>query len=154
MKLYLLFEDPLLLLQRDAVIVLDRDHNGVNSLRDHSSVLLVVMYRHLWDRQEVKGHNDVFIILYHWPDRLFSLFYSYLSNFKSCCFSDPNFHTGWLKFPCICLPVQTLTWNSLWMKLWPENIPKKVAVFAKASYFIKSLILLVKMCAQSNLWYL
>ena len=54
-KLYLLFEDPLLFLQRDAVIVLDRDHNGVNSLGDHSSVLLVVMNRHLWDRQEVKG---------------------------------------------------------------------------------------------------
>lgn len=55
MRLYLLLEHPLLLLQRDAVIVLDRDHDGVDSLGDHSSVLLVIMYCHLWDRQDVKS---------------------------------------------------------------------------------------------------
>lgn len=50
MTLYLLLEHPLLLLQRDAVIMLDGDHNGVNSLGDHSSVLLIIMHCHLWDR--------------------------------------------------------------------------------------------------------
>lgn len=51
MKPYLLLEHPLLFFQRDEVIMLDRDHNGVNSLRDHSSILLIIMDCHLWDRQ-------------------------------------------------------------------------------------------------------
>lgn len=53
MCLYLFLEDLLLLIQGDAVIVLDRDHNGVNSFGDHSSILLVVMNCHLSETQHV-----------------------------------------------------------------------------------------------------
>ena len=52
MRLYLLLEDLLLFRQSNEIIVLDGDYDGVNSLGDHSSVLLVIMYRHLWDTQE------------------------------------------------------------------------------------------------------
>lgn len=51
---YLLLQDHLLVLQRDAVVMLDRDHNGVDSLRDDSSVLLLIMYSDLWDGPQVK----------------------------------------------------------------------------------------------------
>lgn len=67
MRLYLLLQDRLLFLQRDAVIVLDRDHDGVNSLGDHGSVLLVIMYCHLWDRAEVNSWYTTveFVIISH-----------------------------------------------------------------------------------------
>lgn len=51
---YLLLQDPLLLLQRNALVVLDRNNDGVDSFRHHSSILLVIMYRHLWDKHKVK----------------------------------------------------------------------------------------------------
>lgn len=51
---YLLLQDHLLFLQRDAVVMLDRDHDGVDSLGNDSSVLLLIMYRDLWDGPQVK----------------------------------------------------------------------------------------------------
>jgi len=54
MRLYLLLEDSLLLLQSDVLIMLDRDHDGVNSLGDHGSVLLFIMHRHLRDTKNPK----------------------------------------------------------------------------------------------------
>lgn len=53
-RLYLLPEDLLLLLQSDVVIMLHRDHDSVDSLRDHSSILLLIMYSHLKDGQRGK----------------------------------------------------------------------------------------------------
>lgn len=93
-RIDLLLEDPLLFLQRDEVIMLDRDYDGVNSLGDHSSVLLVIMYRHLWDSQEIKklAHNNVYSSII--TDLIYSSLSFTLIYLVSCCCSEPNFPTG------------------------------------------------------------
>lgn len=58
--LYLLLEHPLLFLEGNAIVVLDGDHDGVNPLRDHGSVFLVVMHSHLRHRrsQRIKSEKE------------------------------------------------------------------------------------------------
>lgn len=50
MTRYLLLEHLLLLLQGDVIIMLDGDHDGVDSLGDHRSLLLLIMHSHLWGK--------------------------------------------------------------------------------------------------------
>lgn len=54
MTRYLLLEHLLLLLQGDVIIMLDRDHDGVDSLGDHRSLLLLIMHSHLWRKGSPK----------------------------------------------------------------------------------------------------
>lgn len=54
-KWHLFFQGFLLFLQGDPVIVLHGDHNRVNSLRNHSSILLLIMYRHLKYKNRIRS---------------------------------------------------------------------------------------------------
>lgn len=144
LTIYLLLEHRLLFLQGNVVVVLDGDHDGVNSLGDHGTVLLVVMHRHLRHGRSQTVTWDSRI------GRCKSRFYSTFPLLKLQLGNlDINFDDYWKE---LCPEVKKRPWHSLqsrWLMM-PMNEPKKKLLFPQRELCLYISLLIWFVCWHPN----